>query len=180
MDTEPKVYTEEEILALASAINQNIESFKWLFAHCKELAAVADALAFKTKKAEAWLERNGYKLLSEFINALDYDANPAYEFLDSYPRKEWAAVVDAVNDNDDKAILWLFKSNLKYFAALATTLRERAKHQPESNDGNAGFAAILAIGLVGGIIGEATAGAVEGFGGFGGGGFGGAGAGGAW
>lgn len=182
MDTEPKIYTEEEILGLASALEKNVESFKWLYANCKELAATADALAFKTKNAEAWLQKNNYEVLTQFVNAISYDDNSAYKFLDSYPRKEWAAVADYVSENDDEAMVWLFKSGLKYFAALADTLRRiiKAREQAENAKLGAEAAAIGALGFVaGGIIAGAAEG-LEGFAGFAGGDFGGAGAGALW
>lgn len=168
MDQPVKIYTEEEILALVSSLEKNENSFKWLMEHCIELAAVADALTFGKKTAEKWLETNGYIVLSQFIAALDYDVEQSFQFLVHYEQKEWAAVISFVNDDDDGAMLWLFKSHLKYFAALAGALKERRKRMEKTGIGGIG-------GIGGGDLGGGS-----GFGGFGGGSFGGGGASDGW
>jgi hypothetical protein len=167
MDNTNKIYSEEEILALANALKPNEDSFKWLMANCVELAAVCDVIVYDKDPARDWLKKNGYVLLSEFLDALD-DNDKGFSTLMQETHKEWAAVVDFVNDESETAMLWLLKNHFRHFGALATVL---ASIRDNSSSG-AGIG--FGFGGAGGGFGGG------GFGGFGGGGFGGGGGGGTW
>jgi uncharacterized membrane protein YgcG len=159
----PRIYTSKEILALSSAIEKDENSFKWLMGNnCIELAALCDVLVYGKDSAKEWLTRNGFVTLIQFIDALGED-DESLTSLAKSPHKEWAAVVSFVNDGDDNAMVWLLKSRLKHFAALATTLSSQV-----SSDSDGGFS------------GGGGSGGGSGGGGFGGGSFGGGGGGGHW
>lgn len=154
-------YSEKEIVELVHAVKREEESFKWLLENnCRELAALCDVLVYGNDNALDWLKRNGFMTLLAFVNSLDSD-NDAFHFLLKGQHKEWAAVVNVIND-DSKAREWLLKFNLKHFLFLADNLT-----LARSSSG-------------GGMGGFSGGGGGSGFGGFGGGGFGGGGAGGHW
>jgi hypothetical protein len=171
-----RAYTEREILATTLVIEQtdkSKDSFNWLMENnCIELAALSDAIVTGRKNAREWLNTNGYVSLATFVDALkEEEADNALQALASSPRKEWAAVISVVNDDDNAALMWLIKSGLKYFAALAAILKRKIS---SASSGSGGFGG----GSFGGGGSPVGGG---GFGGFGGGsGFGGAGAGGMW
>lgn len=174
MEDKTRTYAEKEILLLSMAIenkdNKAQDAFNWLMANdCVELGAMCDFIVFGNGAAKEWLEKNGYILLADFLNALHGDDNAIKDIMKS-AHKEWAATVSIINDDDNSALMWLVESGLKHFAMLAKVLKDKI------NDGDTG------TGYGGGVSsgGSGGIGGGPGFAGFGGGSFGGAGAGGMW
>ena len=123
MEPALKVYSEEEILKLTSAIGGDKDAFSWLMENCKELAALRDAILFENNTALQWLKGNGFTLLAQFSDAILGDELQQTGLM-NYPQKQWAAVVAVVNDagDDDQAMLWLMKNGFKHFGKLAAVL----------------------------------------------------------
>src|SRR3974377_258725 len=126
MNPKQKIYSEEEILELAEAIRKNETSFKWLLDNqCMELAALTDILVHGKANANEWLKKNKQELLCAFVSALEGDKNSLL-LLAKNGCNEWAAVANAVRNNEEDAFSWLLKNNFKHFAALAIALKDRS------------------------------------------------------
>ena len=117
-----KVYTPKEIIHLSEAIHRNEVSYQWLLQNnCRELAALSDYLVYGNYHAKRWLRRNKYEMIRIFIKAWEDDTSSSFDFLMKNNLKEWAATINASNDNE-KANQWLIGSNYRHFSLLAKAI----------------------------------------------------------
>ncbi len=127
------IYPTTIVITLARAINKNEESYQWLIKNgYKELAAVTDCFVYNNRKSYKWLSDFNYSFLITFIDAAHED-HEAFNYLMTNDYKEWAATINAANGNE-KAIIWLKKSNFEHFVALAKAISQISILNSDNDD----------------------------------------------